>query len=414
MSRRHFLEHVAGASALTAPALSLLGGAWLHAEEMRRNQRAAILLWLGGGPSSIDMWDLKPGAATAGPFRPIGTTGEGQICEHLPLLARQMKHLSIVRSMSTREADHARGSYYMHTGFPPNPGLQHPSYGSVVAHELADERPELQIPPFVSIGGNSVGPGFLGMTWAPFVISADGALSNLEPAVDTDRFTRRMHLLRNIESKFVNEERGQAALDHATILDKTLSMMTTPQLGAFSADVEPAAVRERYGQDSFGRGCLLARRLVEAGIPFVEVDFGGWDNHDNIFPTLENDRLPQLDRGFSALVEDLHQRGMLASTVVLCMGEFGRTPSINSGAGRDHFARAWSVVVGGGGLAAGRVVGQTNDDGTQVISQPYSSPDLMATICQALGISLETTFTTPNGRPIKIANAGKLIRELTV
>jgi uncharacterized protein (DUF1501 family) len=412
LPRRHFLQHLAGASSLMLPAISLLGSVRARADELRKDQKSAILLWLSGGPSSIDLWDLKPGAATAGPFRPIATTGAGQICEHLPKLARQMKHLSIVRSMSTREADHGRGRYYMHTGFVPNPSVQHPGYGSVVAHQLMDQRPELAIPPFVAIGGGSVGPGFLGMTWAPFVVTADGNIKNLRASVADSQLMQRMTALGILEHNFIQERRGRAAEDHAKVLDKTLSLMTSAQLQAFDCDQEPAAVRDRYGSNSFGRACLMARRLVQAGVPFVEIDMGGWDNHANIFPTLQNDRLPVLDAGFSALIEDLQASGLLATTAVICMGEFGRTPRINGAAGRDHWARAWSVVVGGAGFAGGKVIGETSADGTAVVSKPYSSQDLMASVCQALGISLETTFTTPSGRPMRIANGGKGIADL--
>lgn len=370
------------------------------------------MLWMGGGPSTIDMWDLKPAAATSGPFKPIGTAGDVEICEHLPRIAQHMDKLSVVRSMSTREADHQRGRYYLHTGFVPNPSITHPSYGSVVAHELARTRPELQIPPFVAIGGPSEGPGFLGMAWAPFSVNANGEVRNLNMGVAPDRLTSRMQALRMLETGFINQNRGLAAEEHAKVLDKTLTLMTSQQMSAFKVDQEPANVQDRYGRNNFGRGCLMARRLVEAGVPFVEVDLGGWDNHQNIFNTLQNQRLPVLDQAMSALMEDLHQRNMLHDTVILWMGEFGRTPNINANAGRDHWARSWSVVLGGGGLKPGLTIGQTNEDGTEVIGQSYSSEDLMATVCQALGISLETTFTSRSGRPMKIANGGKLIQDL--
>jgi uncharacterized protein (DUF1501 family) len=183
-------------------------------------------------------------------------------------------------------------------------------------------------------------------------------------------------------------------------------------MDAFKVMKEPKEVQDRYGNDGFGRGCLMARRLVEAGVPFVEVDYGGWDNHQNIFPTLKDTKLPVIDRGISALVEDLSQRGLLESTTIIWMGEFSRTPRINGNAGRDHFARAWSVVVGGAGMQGGIAVGATNADGTAVETEPYTSQDVMASVCKALGISLETTFTSKNGRPMKIANSGKVIKEL--
>lgn len=413
LPRRHFLEHIAGLSAMTLPAMAFTNAISAHAEELRREQKGAILLWLGGGPSTIDLWDLKPGQATSGPFRPIATTGEGQICEHLPLLAKQMKNLSIVRSMSTREADHTRGRYYLHTGFVPNPTVQHPGYGSVISHELISQRPELRIPPFVAIDGGSVGAGFLGTTWAPFVVSSTGDVKDLALGVPQERLARRMGVLQQLESDFIREKRGSAAEDHAKVLDKTLSLMTSPQMAAFKLETESAAMRERYGNNNFGRGCLLARRLISTGVPFVEVDFGGWDDHNNIFPSLEQDRLPRFDKAFSALMEDLEQSGMLANTAVLCMGEFGRTPQINANAGRDHFARAWSVVLGGANLVGGKVVGATNENGTAVTTEPYSANDLMATFCHGLGIPLETTYTSKNGRPMKLADGGKLIRELS-
>ncbi len=412
MSRRHFLDHLRGASALALPAVSLTSSLGVHAEELQRSGKAAILLWMGGGPSTIDIWDLKPGTATGGSFRPIATSSDAQICEHLPLLARQMHNLSLVRSMSTREADHTRGRYYMHTGYAPNPSIEHPGYGSVIAHELATTIDDLDIPPFVAVGGGSVGPGFLGMTWAPFVVQPNGRVDNLRLGLSQTRLMQRMAALQLLESGFIKQRRGAAAEDHAKILDKTLSLMTSDQMAAFRVEKEPAAMQERYGRHAFGQGCLLARRLVQAGVPFVEVDFGGWDNHQNIFPTLKDQKLPQLDQGFSALMEDLERQGMLDNVAVIWMGEFSRTPRINGNAGRDHFARAWSVAVGGAGFQRGKVIGQTNEDGTQVISEPYGSQDLMASVCRALGISLETTFTSNNGRPMKIANSGKVISEL--
>ncbi len=412
MSRRHFMTHLAGASAMTIPALTLGHSLQVHADELKRKRKSAILLWMGGGPSSIDIWDLKPGAATGGPFQPISTSGDVQICEHMPLTASQMHHLAIVRSMSTREADHTRGRYYMHTGYIPNPNVEHPSYGSVLAHELMDQRPELEIPPFVSVGGGSVGPGFLGMAWAPFTVDSNGDIRDLKMSLKPDRVAQRMKTLNLIETSFIKQRRGSNAKDHAKILDKTLRLMTSEQMSAFKVREEPEGVQERYGNHDFGRGCLMARRLVEVGVPFVEVDFGGWDNHSNIFPTLADNKLATLDQGMSALVEDLDQRGMLQDTVVIWMGEFGRTPRINGNTGRDHWARAWSVVVGGGNIRGGKAVGATNSDGTLVETEPYTSQDIMTSVCKALGISLETTFTSRNGRPMRIANGGKVVKEL--
>lgn len=412
MSRRHFMKHAAGASAMIGSSLAMGHSLRLYAKELQKNRKSAILLWMSGGPATIDLWDLKPGAPTGGPFKQISTSGNVQICEHLPLMAKQMHNMAIVRSMSTREADHDRGRYYMHTGFVPNPNVEHPSYGAVLAHELMSQRPELEIPPFISVGGASEGPGFLGMAWSPFTVGSDGRIRDLDMGLDNMRLVQRMKALEIIEKSFIAQSRGTAAEDHQKILKKTVDLMTSAQMDAFKIEKESQSVRDRYGDSAFGRGCLMARRLVEVGVPFIEVDLGGWDNHDGIHNILQNQRLPVLDKAMSALVEDLEQRELLKDTAIIWMGEFGRTPRINGNAGRDHWARSWSVVVGGGGMKGGIAVGETSSDGTEIVTEPFSSEDVMASVCHALGISLETTYTSKNGRPMKIANGGKIIREL--
>jgi hypothetical protein len=413
MTRRHFMRHLAGSAALVAPAFALTRTLRANAKSLSRNHKSAILLWLGGGPPSIDMWDMKPGAPTAGQFKPISTTGDFQICELMPSLAKQAKHLAVIRSMSTREADHNRGRYYMHTAYVPNPSVEHPGYGSVVAHEMDVEKKlsGLEIPPFVSIGGASEGPGFLGMTYAPFQVDANGQIRDAVMSVPEARMADRMKLLGVLEARFISERRGAAADEHAKILRKTQELLTSEQMKAFQVRTEPKDMLEKYGDNNFGRGCLMARRLVEVGVPFVEVTSGGWDLHQQNFTTLQR-KLPELDKAFSALVEDLKQRGLLDSTVILCMGEFGRTPRVNGNAGRDHYARAWSVVLGGAAIKGGRAIGKTNADGTSVEGESHSSEDLMASVCQALGISLQITYTAKNGRPMKIAGGGKVIPEL--
>jgi hypothetical protein len=406
------MSHMAGASALLGSSLSLGHSLRLHADTLKKNHKSCVLLWMGGGPSSMDIWDLKPGTDNGGPFKAISTSGDMQICEHMPLMAQQMHHMSIVRSMSTREADHNRGRYYMHTGYVPDANVDYPSYGAVLAHELMSQRSSLEIPPFVSVGGASEGPGFLGMAWAPFNVSSNGRIRNMEMKIDNERLIQRRIALETIENAFIAQKRGSVLEDHRKVLGKTFDVLTSAQMEAFNVEKEPEAAKERYGKNGFGQGCLLARRLVEAGVPFVEVDLGGWDNHQGIFRTLENDRLPVLDKAMSALVEDLAQRELLEDTAIVWMGEFARTPRINADAGRDHWARAWSVVVGGAGIKGGQAIGATNEDGTEVVGEPYSSEDLMASVCHALGVSLETQFTSKNGRPMKIANSGKIIKGL--
>lgn len=413
LQRRHFLSHLAGLAALAAPASCFTRSLLANAADLKKRHKSAILLWMGGGPSTMDIWDLKPGQATGGPFKQISTSADGvAISEHMPLTAQQMHHLAIVRSMSTREADHQRGRYYMHTGFVPNPNVEHPGYGSVIAHELADAIETLEIPPFVSVGGGSVGSGFLGTAWDPFVVNADGQVRNLEMGIEPQRLAERLRMLAAVEDRFIGESRGGLPSDHRKVVEKTVRLMTSSQLDAFNVAQEPAGVRERYGENNFGRGCLMARRLVEAGVPFIEVNLGGWDNHSDIFPTLADRKLPELDRAMSGLVADLADRGLLDDTAIIWMGEFSRTPTINGNGGRDHWARSWSVVVGGAGFKRGVAVGETSADGRDVVSEPFSSQDLMASVLQALGIPLETTYRAKNGRPMKIANGGRVISEL--
>ena len=343
-SESYFIMKRRGFIATTAGVLGLLNSLEANQDELKKNGKSAILLWMGGGPSTMDIWDLKPGAPTGGPFRPITTTGDAQISEHMPLMAKQMHHMAIIRSMSTREADHSRGRYYMHTGYVPNPNMEHPSYGSVLSSQL--QREELTIPQFVSVGGGSIGAGFLGMKHSPFVVNSDGRVKNLDMKVD-ERFYQRAFALDLIEDNFIKQNRGSLAKDHRDILKQAFDVLTSEQMNAFKVAGEPENTKERYGNNNFGKGCLMARRLVESGVPFVEVNLGGWDNHQNIFPTLKDNKLPMLDQGMSALIEDLELRGLLKDTAIIWMGEFSRTPRINGNSGRDHWARSWSIVVGG-------------------------------------------------------------------
>ena len=413
MNRRHLLSHLIGLSALSLPATNFTNSILADAADLKKRHKSAILLWMGGGPSTIDLWDLKTGSSSGGAFKSIGTSADGvAICEHLPLMAQQMHHMNIVRSMSTREADHNRGRYYMHTGYVPNPNVTHPSYGSVISHELISSIPQLDIPPFVSVGGPSVGAGFLGTTYSPFVVNSNGTVKDLDMGIDQSRLNMRLSMLKTIEDKFISERRGDYASDHSKIINKAVKLMVSSQMEVFQTSKEPKEVQERYGNTGFGRGCLMARRLVELGVPFIEVDLGGWDNHMDIFKTLKDQKLPELDKAMSALISDLNDRGLLEDTAIIWMGEFGRTPNINGNGGRDHWAKSWSVLVGGAGFKGGQIVGETSSDGKEVISEPYSSQDIMASVLKSLDISLETIFTAKNGRPMKIANSGKIIREL--
>ncbi len=411
MSRRHMLRHLA-TGAMTIPALQFVNSLSAHAADVKKNQKACILIWLGGGPPTIDMWDLKPGSKNGGEFSPIATSGDMQISEMLPKTAQHMQHLSLVRSMSTREADHGRGRYYLHTAYVPNPTVVHPTFGSVVSKELAPLRDNLEIPAFISVGGSNEGPGFLGMAHAPFNVDSSGRIRNSAAGgLPGSRLDNRLAMLNVVESGFIRSGRGGLPQDHADVYDSAVNLMTSAQLEAFRVEKEPAQLREAYG-NNLGRSCLLARRLVEAGVPFVEVNSGGWDLHQNVFGSLRNQRLPMLDQALSALTADLADRGLLEHTVVVCMGEFGRTPRINQNVGRDHWAASWTAVIGGGGLAGGLTVGATDKDGVGIDGPSFLPGDLWATVAKALGIPLDIVYETKRKRPMKIANGGKPIAEL--
>lgn len=417
MTRRHFLGHLATSSAFAVPAAQFLNTLRANAQGPRKTTKSCILLWMGGGPSHMDTWSLKPESErNGGEFRPIATAAgpEVQICEHLPKMARQMRHMSIIRSLNSREGNHDRGTYMMHTGYAPNPTVVHPSFGSICSYELG-ERVAIDLPHFIAINSPGMGAGFLGMTHAPFVVQNPTApIANLQPPrqISAQRMARRIALLGQVEDRFASQKRGPQPLDHKAVYAKTIRMMNSRYAEALKLDSVPAPVRDRYGRNGFGQGCLMARRLVEMGVTFVEVSLGGWDNHNDIFSTLSRNLLPQLDQGMSSLVEDLDRSGLLANTLVVWMGEFGRTPRINQNGGRDHWPQSWSVVMGGAGTKGGQVVGATDKDGLEITDRPVGVMDLIATMAQAMGIDQDTQYTTPRGRPMKVVDGGKPISEL--
>lgn len=417
LDRRHFVSHVLGAG-MALPMAGWLGG--YHAARAANKQtrgRSVVLIWLGGGPSTIDMWDLKPGSKNAGEFKPIDTTGDAKICEHFPRLAKQMKHLSIIRSYTSRDGSHERGTYINHTAYAPVASVKHPALGAVVAK--FNTPGDLEVPGHISLGGPGVTPGFLGAAYAPFRVEAsDNPVPNIKAQVEAHRQSRRLALLENMQESFLKEGRGDLPREHHTILGRSVHLMSSKLLDTFKLDSVPASDRQRYGTHGFGRNCLLARRLVEVGVPFIEVGLGGWDNHQRVFDALagsETALLPQLDQGFAALVEDLASSGHLATTTVCCMGDFGRTPKINQDGGRDHWPKGWSVVLGGGGIQGGRVVGATDADGAEIADRPVDVSNLFATLYKSVGISPMTELQSPNGRPLKLVGTfgdGKAVEEL--
>ncbi len=416
MSRRHFLGHMA-TTAMAVPAMQFAGALQANAQQLRKANKSMIVLWMGGGPSHMDTWDLKPDSEkNGGPFKPIATSAPGvMISEHMPLVAKQMKHLNIIRSLNSKEGNHDRGTYMMHTGYAPNPTVVHPAFGSVLSYELGEKLENFDLPHCIAINSAGEGAGFLGMAHSPFVVNnPNGKIANLEPPAEINalRMDRRVAMLGLTEENFLAQKRGQGGVDHRAVYAKTLRMMKSRYTDAFKIDKEPAAVRDAYGKGSFGSGCLMARRLIEAGVTYVEVSLGGWDTHADAFNTLSTRLQPELDKGMGNLVADLAGRGLLDNTMVVWMGDFGRTPRINQNAGRDHWPRSWSVVMGGGGLKGGQAIGATDKDGVDIVDQPVGVMDLIASMSKGMGIDVATQYITPRGRPIKVVDGGTAIPQL--
>jgi uncharacterized protein (DUF1501 family) len=374
---------------------------------------ACILLWLNGGPSHIDTFDPKPGRSTGGPFKALKTSAPGMtLSEHLPRLAEHGRELALVRSMTSKEGNHNRAQYYVHTGYAPNPTVVHPSFGGWTGARLG--RPGDDLPAFVSIGGPSFGAGFLGVENGPFVVQKAGALPadvGLAPGVDGARFARRLEAVGAMEDGFAAATGDAKVEGHRQVYAKAVRLMETPKLEAFDVSGEPAATRAAYGDTDFGRGCLVARRLVERGVRFVEVVLDGWDTHQNNFDRTRS-LMATLDPAFAALLTDLAARGRLPTTLVACMGEFGRTPRINANDGRDHWPGAWSAALAGGGIRGGVVRGSTDEDGANVATSPTRVPDLLATMATQLGLDPAFRATTPAGRPIALTDDGDVLRDL--
>jgi hypothetical protein len=416
LSRREWLKlSAAGVAAYSSSGwIEQLAAATANNPQRRRS---CILLWMSGGPATIDLWDLKPGHVNGGPFREIPTAVPGmRISEHLPRIARNARDMAIIRSMSTREGDHGRGTFVMHTGYLPQGAVQYPTLGSLLSKELGDD--ESALPNFVSIYrpdiSNADSPGFLGPRYAPLVVGGQPGQQNnqdlrvpdlqLPSEISRPQLDSRVNLLEDLERDFVARHPSISGRSHQTAYNRAVRLMRTEAGAAFNLDEEPDQMRDSYGRNPFGQGCLLARRLVERGVAFVEVNFNGWDTHGNNFPLLQQ-HSNVLDPAWGTLMEDLRTRGLLQDTLIVWMGEFGRTPRINQGRGRDHYPLAWSTVLAGGGIKGGQVYGRTSVDGTVVESdRPTNVPDFIATIATALGVDPRKSNMSNVGRPIRIAD----------
>jgi hypothetical protein len=414
VSRRSFMRNLALGTA-GAGILGFKDALTLQAEELRKRGMACVLLFMRGGPSQLETFDPKPGTANGGPTKSVRTAVSGiDIAEPWTHTAKQMRDIALIRSMTNKEGEHQRATYQLHTGYIPAGGIKHPSIGSLVAAELGPEK--FDLPHFVSIGARiaAVGAGFLGTTYAPFSVANPTQMpsnATLPRNVGDGRYTRRLELLLDLEEDFAKAGGQKSVEDHQALYGSAAQMVLSPKLKAFDVSQEKDTVRERYGKNGFGQGCLLARRLVEAGVTFVEVEYGNWDTHDDNFARVKT-LSETADPAFAALVGDLKDRGLLDKTLVIWMGEFGRTPRINGRTGRDHFPRAFNAALAGGGVKGGQVIGSTSADGMDVAKRPVSVPDLFCSFCHALKINPRKENIGTGNRPVKIVDGGAPVKEL--
>jgi hypothetical protein len=370
--------------------------------------KSCILLWMIGGPPQTLTFDPKAHSAVKG----IGTAAVGvRLSEYLPKMASVMKDVTLLRGMQTADSNHGTARYLMHTGFRKGQnGVTHPVLGSVVSHELA--KTEAELPPFVSVGSpkyGGYGPGHLGPKFSAIrVDDATGGLKDLAPPGSLKDFDAKANLVEEMNAEFLRSHQSQTAHAHEVMFASAARLMHSPKTKAFDVSAEPASVRDAYGKGQFGQSVLLARRLVESGVRFVEVRQDGWDVHkDTVNRTKKLSE--ELDPAFAALVGDLKTRGRLDDTLIICMGEFGRNPANGS----SHFSRAWTTVLAGGGLKNGRAIGDTGGSGGTVDSKPVSPGDFVATVCKTLGIDYTRDWETNSGRPIpKVAKGSHPVAEL--
>ncbi len=412
MNRRSFLQ--VGVGSMLWAMMARRGQAATHAAHAHKAARACILLYMEGGPSQLDTFDPKPGRETGGEFKAIPTTVAGiQISEHLPLIAKQMKRLAIIRSLTSKEGNHQRARHLMHTGYPPQGGVKHPALGSIVA-DANDPKSAKGLPGYVAIGGPGEDAGFLSPGLSPFPVQDPTTpvkyLSHV-PGITDERYANRMALWRCFEDDFAHSHDSTYVAGQREVGEKAIALEASSDAGAFNVADEPEKTKTPYGTSEFGMGCLMARRLVEKGVPFVEVTQKGWDTHKDNFKRVK-DLSADLDRGMSALLDDLAARGLLESTLVVWLGDFGRTPKINGNAGRDHYPQCSPVVLAGGGVKGGHVVGTTDVDGVEIKDRPVSVPDLFRSLAFGLGLDPDKVRVAPSGRPIKTVDGGAVVSEL--
>ena len=415
ISRRLFLAHAArsclGVSVLPALGLSSIAFAAPTAAKAER----VIYLVMSGGMSHLDTFDPKPGQEVQGPTDTIGTAIPAvKFAASLPRLAERLKQFSLVRSMTSNQGAHFQGRYLMRTSYSPLPSIRHPGLGAWVASELGNANKELPANIILNGGSEHAGAGFLDMKYAPLILGNPAAgLQNAQPLTETTEaeWQKRLALLSKFGTEFYRKHPNKKVKGYGDMFAEAVRLMNCEDVKAFDLNRESKATRDSYGNDPFGQGCLLARRLIEKEVRFVEVESDGWDTHVNNFKTIK-ERMPVIDQAVSALLDDLQQRGWLKSTLVVLTTEFGRSPKINERAGRDHHPAVFSSLIAGGGIKGGYIHGSSDERGHLVREGEVTVADFNATIAQALGIQHDKTVLSPSKRPFKIANQGQPVKEL--
>jgi hypothetical protein len=409
--RRHFVKHAAAFSAFSLTAEGFLSQLRAQAPALKKKNKSLIVIHFGGGYPAIDFWEDKDPHPNMGETRSAATAVSGiKINRLLPKIGAQMKNASLIRSLKSTEGDHMRGTRVMMTGLPINPLVEQPHVGSKVAWYYRETEGEL--PAFITVaGGGGIGPGFLGQKYGPLPIAQPGRPPEnaaIPGEVGADRMNRRGDIFSRLESGFQKSTGADrdAAKAHQEVYDKALSLVISKNKEVFSLDKDldgkPLKLKTEYGTGAFGQGCLLARKLTQAGAACVEVNTGGWDMHNGIFPQLER-RLPEIDAGIGTLLKDLYESGRLQDTVVVTLSEFGRTIRVNNNAGRDHNPGLWSVLIAGGNIVGGQVYGKTSEGADSIVENPVKVGDLFATVYAALGFDKDAQIRDNLGRPSPLA-----------
>ena len=408
MTRRRLMA-ASGATILGLSVSDLL--AWTG-NSHEAKAKHVILFWNGGGMSHIDTWDPKPGRPTQGEFDPINTSADGiQISEIFPKLSRQMHNASLIRSIAGTQGAHGRAAYNVQTSYLPAGNLEHPGFGSVVSHEL----PRLgDLPAYISISGTARSASYLGQKCEAYYVANPGVKDpylSFPEGIAELRGNKRLEALAKFNNRISGKKKDARLSATKTSIDEAVSLMRSPALEAFELSKVPQKTKDRYGDTAFGRGALLAKRLVETGVRFVQVNRGGFDTHSNNFPSMRTHG-EIMDPALASLIEDLSESGLLESTLVMMVSEFGRTPRINDNAGRDHWPSVFSCFMAGGGIKGGTVVGSSDKDGAQPEDRPIQVADINCTLCHALGIDATKEVMTPLQRPMKLVDGGEPVLEL--